>query len=68
MSQIKEFIFKVAAKLGKEFDEVTDQDIQNEVEKLYEIHEASSVCVKCNDSYIECSDLDITEKMVNLHL
>jgi hypothetical protein len=68
MSQIKEFIFKVAAKLGKEFDEVTDQDIQNEVEKLYEIHEASSVCDKCNDSCLDCSDLDITEKMINLHL
>jgi hypothetical protein len=63
MSAIKRYMEELAEKLGKQCDEVTDQDIQDDMDRLYDKHEAVSVCKTCTDSCLECSDLDIDEKM-----
>lgn len=68
MSRIKEFIFQIADNLGIQPDEVTNQHLQDAVELLYEKHEAVEVCRKCSDSCLECSDLDIDQKMIQHHL
>jgi hypothetical protein len=63
MSAIKRYMEELAERLGKQCDEVTDEDMQDDMERLYDKHEAASVCKTCTDSCLECSDLDVDEKM-----
>ena len=63
MSAIKRYMEELAEKLGIDFSEVTDQHMQDDMDRLYEKHGASVVCVDCKDSCLECSDSDVDEKL-----
>lgn len=63
MSAIKRYMEELAEKLGIDFDEVTEQHMQDDMDRLYDKHEAASVCKTCIDSCLECSDLDVDEKI-----
>jgi hypothetical protein len=63
MSAIKRYMEELAEKLGKDFSEITEDDMQDDMDSLYEKHGASVACKNCQDSCLECSDMDVDEKV-----